>query len=278
MENNPRFRISRFFNDTVASMSMVNKRRIAKQLGGFPKSYNEQSKLDASRVKQAEKDAKKSFISKPRAKCAHSDFRICACCGERFINYGNVDSRHCAVCWNVFGSESLKTIDKLSDKRKCELYKIHREESNDEVKSMTPPELHQNLTPKLNIRLQPTHVVVAALMRTKLEAQTIENEKHKKNPFMCCRCGDVCLLEGEHPEPFICDRCEAYDEEHRKGTKLRKLPGLPPMTYEHLALLPAYAACMFTKHMTTEELEKLRTIKAKIKPPKRTFSEHIDAM
>lgn len=256
-------------------MPMYVKRCIAKQLGGFPKTYDEQSKLDAKRAKQAERDAKKSIASKTQVKGKLSDFKICACCGEKFRVYGNVASNHCGVCWNVFGPEYMKSIDKLPDKRKCELYKIHREKCNDEVKSMTPPELHQNLPPGLNIRLQPTSNVVMTLMCAKQRARILENKKHKKRKFTCFRCGDVYMLEGEHPEPFICDRCKAYDEEHMQGTKLRDLPGLPPMTYEHLALLPEYAACAFTKHMTAKELEKLKMFRTKIRPPKRSFSELI---
>ena len=277
MANNPKFSISKYFQDTVASMSWFVKQRIAEQLGGFPNTYDEQSKLDAKRVKQAEKDVN-NVTSKTKANYRRAGIKMCACCGEKFKAYGNADSKHCAVCRSVFGTESLRAIDKLSDEHKCELYKIHRAESNDEVKSMTPPSLHQNLPPRLNIRLQPAGNVVMVLMRAKLTAQMLENEKHKKRPFMCRRCGYTYLLEGEHPEPFICDRCKTYDEEHRKGTKLRDIPGLPAMTYEHLALLPEYAACMFTKHMTAEEMEKLRMIKAKVNPHRATFSEQIDAM
>ena len=111
-----------------------------------------------------------------------------------------------------------------------------------------------------------------------IAAHDLKNEKHKKTQFKCCKCGYVYSLEGEHPEPFICDRCKAYDEEHRRGTKLRNLPGLPSMTYEHLALLPEYAACMFTKHMTDKELSKLKAIRAKVSPPKKSFTELIDVI
>jgi len=278
-EKNPRLRMSRFFSQAVEALTISARQRISKQLGGFPRVYNEQSKLDAKRVNRAEKDAKKHVISKTRQTDSLSDFKICACCGERFKSYGNVDSKHCAVCWNVFGTESLKSIDKLSDRHKCELYKIRRAGTNDEVKSITPQGLHQNLLPKLNIRLRPTSIVLTILMRAKTYAQALENEKHRKHPFMCSKCGDTYLLEEEHPEPFICDRCKNYDEEHMKGTKLRNLPGLPSMTYEHLALLPEYAACMFTKHMTDKELEKLKAVRAKVKPPSnRTFTEYVESL
>ena len=142
--------------------------------------------------------------------------------------------------------------------------------------SVSCTSLHQNLQSKLNIRLEPTNVVVTILMRAKIAAQELENEKHKKTQLKCCKCGNIYFLEGEHPEPFICDRCKVYDEEHRRGTKLRDLPGLPSMTYEHLALLPEYAACMFTKHMTSKELGRLKKIRAKIRPPKKSFTELID--
>lgn len=279
MKHNPLFRISKFFEDTVAEMTASDKQRITKQLGGFPKTYNEQSELDAKRVKQAENDAKKFATTKAQAKDRRSGFKKCACCGEEFRDYGRDDLRHCAVCISVFGSaRQLETIHNLSDDCKCELYKIRRAKCNDEIKSMTPTELHQNLPPKLNIRLQNMNVVAMTLMREKLDAQALENEKREKSPFRCRKCGDVYFLEGKHPKSFICDRCKRYEAEHRKGTKLRKLPGLPSMTYEHLALLPEYAACMFTKHMTDEELEKLRKIKAKVNPSRKTFSEHITVM
>ena len=274
MANNPKFSISKFFHDTVASMSTLAKQRIAKQLGEFPKTYDEQSKLDAERVKQAEKDAEN--IAKASTNNRRNDTRICACCGEEFKIYGNPDSKNCGVCWNVFGQENLKHVSKLPDERKCELYKIRRAGCNDEVKSMTPPSLHQNLRTSLNIRLQPTGNVVMAIMRAKMADRMRESEKHKKIPFTCCSCGSVYLLEEEQSKPFICDRCKAYDEEHRSGTKLRDIPGLPSMTYEHLALLPEYAACAFTKHMTAKELERLKTFKTKIKPPRRSFTELID--
>ena len=274
-KNNPRLRVSTFFREAIASLSIVVIRRITKQLGGFPKTYDEQSELDAKRVKQAEKDANKRPTPRAQAKARLYGLKICACCGERFNAYDIADAKHCAVCRNVFGAESLRYVDKLSDSKKCDLYKIRRAKSNDEVKSMTPPELHQNLSPKLNIRLQHMNNVATMLMREKLVTQTLENEKHEKRPFTCCKCGETYLLEGEHPKPFTCDRCKVYDEEHEKGTKIRKLPGLPDMTYEHLALLPAYAACMFTKHMTAEELEKLKVFRAKVNPIKRTFSELI---
>ena len=274
MANNPKFSISKFFRDTVASMSTLEKQRIAKQLGGFPNTYDEQSNLDANRVKQAEEDAER--IAKTQANGRLTGTKICACCGEEFKVYGNPDSKHCAVCWNVFGQKDLKFVSKLPDERKCELYKIRRAKCNDEVKSITPQSLHQNLRLGLNIRLQPTGNVVMALMHAKMAVRMRESEKHKKFPVACCSCGIVHTLEEKQDEPFICDRCKAYDDEHRSGTKLRNIPGLPSMTYEHLALLPEYAACAFTKHMTAKELEKLKAFKTKIKPPRRSFTELID--
>ncbi len=269
-ENNNRLDVSMFFSQAVEAMTTSDRQSIAKQLGGFPWTYNEQSKLDARRVKQADKDAKS------RTRNSRTVFKICACCGERFEDHGGSLPKHCSVCCNVFGVESLKAIDKLSDKYKCEIYKIRRAMRTDEIKSITPPELHQNLPPELNIRLHSTKYVIGILINANLAAHALKDKKYKKNPFTCCRCGNTYLLEGEHPKPFICDRCEAYDEESRKGTKLRDLPGLPSMTYEHLALLPEYAACMFTKHMTPDELDKLKAIRAKVRPPKRSFTELID--
>lgn len=274
-ENNHRLSASRFFRQAVEAMTISDKLSIAKQLGGFPKVYNEQSKLDAERVNLAEKDGKK-VVTKLHTRGRRGSFKTCACCRERFKVYDDVDSNHCAVCWNVFGPRYLKHIDKLPDERKCKLYKIRRAKCSEEVKDMTPTSLHQNLQSKLNIRLAPTNVVVAILMRVKIAAQELENEKHKKTQLKCCKCGNIYFLEGEHPEPFICDQCKVYDEEHRRGTKLRDLPGLPSMTYEHLALLPEYAACMFTKHMTSEELGRLKKIRAKNRPPKKSFTELID--
>ena len=114
------------------------------------------------------------------------------------------------------------------------------------------------------------------LAREKIRTHASKTEEHKKEPYKCRECGEIYLLEKAPGDMFICDRCRNYDDEHKKGTKLRDLPGVPSMTYEHLALLPQYAACMYTKYMTPQELEKLKKIKSKVKPySKRSFAEYI---
>ena len=281
MQCNPLFKMSAYFQATVAELTASEKHRIANYLGWFPKTYDEPSELDTLRARTADENArklaKKEADPKSHTTSKPSDLKKCRCCGEKFRTWGKEHLKHCAVCTNVFGLSSyLETIDKMSDAYKCELYRIRRAECTDEVKSITPPELHKNLKSKLNIRLQPTNIVVTMLARAKMDARMKEAEKHKKYPYRCCKCGDVYMLEGEYPEPFICSNCKTYEEEHEKGTKLRQLPGLPSMTYEHLALLPDYAACMFTKHMTARELDKLKEIKAKVKPPRKSFAEDIN--